>query len=126
MKYTEKMKVRWHDTDLYRCVRPSEILVYMQETANLQLESMGKSLDAMRDNEGLAFILSKIKLVFHKPLYAYDEISVRTWTCAGMGFSFNRCFDIHRGDELIDLCAVRDFLSAQSTKRPLILRLQGV
>ncbi len=101
MKYTENYKIKWHDTDASRQVRPSQLLVYMQETANLQLESMGRSLDAMRDNEKLAFILSKIKLVFHKPLYAYDEISVRTWTCAGKGFSFNRCFDIHRGGELI-------------------------
>lgn len=101
MKYTENFKIKWHDTDASRKVRPSDILVYMQETANLQLENMGTSLDALRDERGLPFILSKIKLRFHAPLYAYDEISVRTWTCEGRGFSFNRCFDIHRGDELI-------------------------
>lgn len=101
MKYTEKYKIKWHDTDASRNVRYSQMLVYMQETANLQLESMGRSLDAMRDTEKLGFILSKIKLVFHAPLKAYDEIEVSTWTCGGRGYSFNRCFEIRRGDDLI-------------------------
>lgn len=102
MKYTENFKIKWHDTDATRRVRPSEVLVYMQETANLQVDNCsGRSLDALRDTEGLAFILSKIKLVFHAPLHAYDEISVSTWTCESRGYSFNRCFDIYRGGELI-------------------------
>ncbi|MBO5845371.1 MAG: hypothetical protein J6Q77_01875 [Clostridia bacterium] len=102
MKYTEKYKIKWHDTDAARQVRPSEILVYMQETANLQVDSLsGRSLDELRDREGLGFILSKIKLIFHAQLYAYDEISVRTWTCESRGYTFQRCFDIHRGDTLI-------------------------
>ena len=101
MKHTELFTVKWHDTDANRTVKPSEILVYMQETANLQLERAGLSLDALRDERGLGFILSKIKIIFHAPLYAYDEISVRTWTCESRGYSFLRCLDIHRGDELI-------------------------
>ena len=101
MKYTEHFTVKWHDTDAYRTVRPSAILVYMQECANLQLEHFGLSLDALRDEKKLAFILSKIKIIFHKELYAYDKISVRTWTCESRGFTFVRCFDIHRGDELV-------------------------
>ena len=101
MKHTENFTVKWHDTDAHRTVRPSEILVYMQECANLQLEHAGLSLDALRDEKKLAFILSKIKIIFHKKLYAYDKISVRTWTCESRGFTFVRCFDIHRGDELI-------------------------
>ena len=102
MKYTENYKIKWHDTDAARRVRPSEVLVYMQETANLQVDnSEGKSLDSLRDTEKLAFILSKIKLVFHAPLHAYDEISVNTWTCESRGYSFNRCFDIHRDGGLI-------------------------
>lgn len=101
MKYTENMKVRWHDTDSSRHVRLSEILVYMQETANRQLENAGLSLDELRDTKRLAFILSKIKLVFHKHLFAYDSINARTWTCDSRGYTFNRCFDIHKDGELV-------------------------
>ena len=101
MKYTEKMTVRWHDTDASRQVRPSEILVYMQETANRQIDNAGLSLDELRDTKKLAFILSKIKLVFHKHLFAYDKIDSRTWTCESKGYTFNRCFDIHKDGELV-------------------------
>lgn len=101
MKYTEKIEVRWHDTDASRCVRPSEMLVYMQETANRQLENAGLSLDELRDTKRLAFILSKIKIVFHNQLFAYDLIDARTWTCDSKGYTFNRCFDIHKDGKLI-------------------------
>lgn len=101
MKYTEAYKVKWHDTDSYRRVRPSGHLVYMQETANLQIQNAGRSLDDIRDAQGLAFILSKIKLVFEEPLYAYDEIKVNTWTCESRGYSFLRCFEIFKGSKSI-------------------------
>lgn len=103
MKHTEKYKIKWHDTNAAREVRVSQHLMYMQETANLQIESLGPSLDKIRDRDGLAFILSKIKLRFEKPLHAYDEISVATWTCEGRGYGFLRCFQIYRADELISM-----------------------
>lgn len=101
MKYTENYKIKWHDTNAERSVRHSQYLVYMQETANLQLRSAGRTLDDIRDEDGLAFILSKIKLIFHKSVAAYDSIDVSTWTCESRGFRFDRCFEIKRGEELI-------------------------
>ena len=101
MKHTEKYKIKWHDTDDSRRVRPSEILEYMQETANLQFVSHGRDLDGERDRDGIAFILSKICVDIHAPLFAYEDIEVETFTCDSRGFSFNRCFRILRGGELI-------------------------
>ena len=101
MKYTEKYKVRWHDTDAARKVRPSELLVYMQETANRQFESAGRDLDRERDTKKVAFILSRISLDFYSPIRAYEEIEVDTFTCESRGFSFERGFVIRRGDETV-------------------------
>ena len=101
MKYTENYKIKWHDTGADRAVRHSQYLVYMQETANLQLRANGTSLDSVRDEMRLGFILSKIKLVFRKKLYAYDEISVNTFTCPSRGFTFSRCFEIEKDVEKI-------------------------
>ena len=53
MKYTHRFQVKWHDTDANREVRPSQVLMYMQETANLQLRHHGISLDDLRDRHGL-------------------------------------------------------------------------
>lgn len=97
MKYTERYTVKWHDTDASRRVRPSELLVYMQETANRQFVCTGRDLDKERDTSRIAFILSKISLDFIEPVYAYEEIEVETFTCESRGFSFNRGFRILRG-----------------------------
>lgn len=107
MKYTEKYKTMWHDTDASRKVRPSEILVYMQETANRQFVSAGRDLDGERDKVGVGFILSKIALDFHKPIFAYEDIEVETFTCESRGFSFNRGFRIlQNGEEVARAASV--------------------
>ena len=101
MIYTERYRTRWHDTDAERKVRPTQILIYMQETSNRHIASSGTTLEELRDRDGLAFILSKIKLAIRKPLYAYEDIEVDTWTSEGRGFSSLRFFRIRRGDDII-------------------------
>ena len=101
MKFSQNYKTRWHDTDAHRRVRPTQLLVYMQETSNRHLASLGRSLDSMRDNEQLAFLLSRIRLEILAPLYAYEDITVSTWTSESKGFAFSRSYEIKRGDEII-------------------------
>ncbi len=101
MKFEHSYKTCWHDTDALRRVRPTQLLVYMQETSSRHMSSLGKSLDGIRDELGLAFLLSKIKLAIYKPLFAYEDITVTTWTSPGRGLSFNRFYTITRGEELI-------------------------
>ena len=101
MKFTNKIKTDWHDTDANRCVRPSKILEYMQITANLQCETSGLSLDGMRDERGLAFILGALSMNIYKPLHAYEDIEVRTWCKEAKSYIFLRYFEIIRGGEKI-------------------------
>ncbi len=101
MKFSNKIKVNWHDTDGFRCVRPSKIVEYMQETANLQCESSGLSLDKLRDEKGLAFILGAMSISVHKPVHAYEDIEVRTWCKEAKSYIFQRFFEIVRDGETI-------------------------
>lgn len=101
MKFTYKIKTNWHDTDANRCVRPSKIVEYMQETANRQCEESGLPLDRLRDDHGLAFILGAISLNLRKPLHAYEEIEVRTWCREAKSYIFNRYFEIVRDGEVV-------------------------
>ncbi len=101
MKFSKRYQTCWHDTDAHRVVRPSQLLVYMQETSNRHVASTGMSLDELRDEKHLAFILSKLQLAVYRPLFAYEEIEVQTWTCPARGFSSQRSFRILRGDEVI-------------------------
>ena len=49
MKFTQDYTVRWHDTDANRTVRPSALLVLMQECAGAHLSHFGLSLETLRD-----------------------------------------------------------------------------
>ena len=101
MLYSEKFRVRWHDTDAKREMRPGEVLAYMQECANHQFLYHARPLDEMRDRDGVGFILSRIAIDFLSPIHAYEEIEVRTATCAGHGFCFPRRFEMLRDGELV-------------------------
>ncbi|MBE6533370.1 MAG: hypothetical protein E7678_00140 [Ruminococcaceae bacterium] len=101
MIFSLNYTTRWHDTDANRTVRPTQILVFMQEASNHHIKALGTDLDTLRDEHGLAFLLSKIRLALYKPLYAFENITVETWTVESRGFSFNRFFRIKRGEEII-------------------------
>ena len=101
MKYTRDLTVQWYDTDASRVVRPSIMMVYMMETANMQCEQYGFGLDKLRDEKGLGFVLGSIQANFNKPLYAYDKITVRTWCRESRGYSFMRYFEIVRDGEIV-------------------------
>ena len=101
MKFTYKIKTNWHDTDANRCVRPSKILEYMQETANRQCEYSGLPLEKLRDEKGLAFILGALSMNIYQPLHAYEDIEVNTWCKEAKSYIFMRYFEIMRGEEKI-------------------------
>lgn len=101
MKYSTQYQTRWHDTDAERLLRPSQILVYMQETSNEHLASTGLSLDRLRDEKHLAYILSKLRLAIYRRPRAFETITVETWTSAGHGFSSLRNFRIRCGEEIL-------------------------
>ncbi len=94
MIFTQHETVKWHDTDLNREMRPSQMLVYMQECANRQLLDAGLPLDRLRDERGLAFLLSRISIRIREPLMTGDAIDVETWISPSHGLAYNRCFRI--------------------------------
>lgn len=101
MIFEKNYSTRWHDTDINRQVRPTQLLVYMQETSNAHLDAMGHNLDTLRDEHKLAFLLSKTRIAIHAPLYFPEEISVQTFTAESRAFGFARYFRILRKNEVI-------------------------
>lgn len=101
MYYAQTYTTKWHDCDAGGVMRPSALLVYMQETANLQCRDWDCDLDRLHNEEGLGFLLSRIMLRVDAPLHAYEDIEVRTWCCESKGLTFLRCFSVHRGEETV-------------------------
>lgn len=100
MKWTETYKVNSHFTDADGIVRTSYMLKYMQETANLQLETLGPSNSQLREM-GYAFLLSRLSMSFYKPVRAYETIEVQSWACESRGSSFNRCYRVLRDGMIV-------------------------
>lgn len=105
MKYTHTYTTKWHDTDANRVLRASKILMYFQETANIQCAKFGMPLDELRDIEGVGFILSQLSMRIMKPVTAYKEIEVSTWCKEAKGFSFLRFFEMRVGGEVVALAS---------------------
>ncbi len=101
MLFCESYEALWHDTDATREMRPSALLAYMQECANHQFRCHAMTLDELRDQKGVGFILSRIAIDFLSPIHAYDGIEVRTATCEGHGLCFPRRFEVLRGGEMV-------------------------
>lgn len=101
MKHIETYPLRWYETNAARMLRPSALLALMQETANLQFEKAGRSLDVMRDRQGLAFMLGRLALDMPTPLFAYDTVTVETFTCPSHGVGFMRGFEVRRDGETV-------------------------
>lgn len=100
--FSHKFKILFHDTDINGTLYPSKLLMYMQETTHYHMESIGKNLEKMHDNDGIAFWLMRVAIHNYLPIRAFDEIEVQTWpTDDSRGFSFNRCFRIMRGHDIV-------------------------
>lgn len=102
MKFTKDYTVRWHDTNANREITPSAILTLMQETTNQHIQTIYPSLEHIRDILHQAFILAKVYMRFYEPAYAYETLTVETWTgIESRGFTFYRSFRVKRGDTVI-------------------------
>jgi acyl-CoA thioesterase FadM len=110
MIYQETLKARWHDTDASLAVRPSQTLVYMQEMAFCHLNSVNRNLDALRFEQGLAFILTRLTLKFYEPIHPAETITAQTWVSEGKGLNFPRYFRLKKADETVAAEAASSWL----------------
>lgn len=100
MVFSKTYETKWHDTDANRFLRPSALLTYLEETSGLHMCSVGRSLDDVRDREGLAFILSRLGMNFYEPISPFREIRVETWVNESHGYSSVRQFRLFDGERL--------------------------
>ncbi|MBQ3000093.1 MAG: hypothetical protein IJD64_06510, partial [Clostridia bacterium] len=91
----------WHDTDATLKIRPTQLLALMQETSNRHIATSGMSLDELREQKKLGFILSKTRVEIDRRPSAFETITVETWTNPSRSFGFNRSFLVRVGEETV-------------------------
>jgi len=95
MKQIEKYRVNAHDIDFNGILSPTGYMRYLQDAAYCQMEQDGPSYNELFDN-GLAFILSRIRILFFAPVRSHDIVTASTWSCGGHAASFIRCYGMER------------------------------
>ena len=100
MKWCGKYRVRANDVDCNQVVSATKILQFMQDGAFSQMEENGPTYDELF-RQGLAFILSKMQVHIHAPLYSHDNITVESWACPSKVLIFQRCYRILRDDQVV-------------------------
>lgn len=77
-KFSMKTKISSFEVDKTRNLRPSAILMLMQEVAGQHLESDGYSYEVMR-HEGFVFLLVKEAVNINRLPHCRDEVTLTTW-----------------------------------------------
>ncbi len=102
MRFKEKYKALFHDTDTNGIIYPSRLFMFLQETAHGHTNSVGCAPEIMIERDGGCFWLTRICVSILSDIHFGDELEVETFaTNDSRGFSFNRCFEIYRNGEKV-------------------------
>ena len=100
MKWTGEYRVNANDLDVNNIVSASNLLRYMQDAANSQMEEDKPSYIELV-KQGYAFVLSRIRVSSYAPLYSHEHIEVQSWACESRGVQYNRCYRILRDGVIV-------------------------
>lgn len=95
------IQVDVHEVDFNGAARTSSLMRYMQSAAQMQLNEHGLSYNELYDNRHRAFLLSRITMEFNCAPREGEELVAETFPVPSRGFSFLRCYQLWRADEVI-------------------------
>ncbi len=76
-------------------LKPSAIQRYMQQFAREDCDKMGCTYNDMRA-VNMVFVLTKVAIAVSAPVFAYDELTVKTYNNRVFGASYEREFEFYR------------------------------
>lgn len=79
-------------------IKPSALQRHMQQYGREDCDELGCTYIDMR-NVNMVFVMTKMGISVNKPVFAYDELTVRTYNNKISGVTFVREFEFYRGGE---------------------------
>lgn len=79
-------------------LKPSAVQRIMQQLAREDCDAMGCTYNSMRDIN-MVFVITKLGMRFSAPIFAYDELTVKTYNNRINGVSWIREFEFYRNGE---------------------------
>ena len=97
----KKISVASFDVFPNSTMKPSALQQYMQQLAREDCDAMGYTYKMMRE-VNMVFVLTKLGMKINKPVFAYDELTVKTYQNRVSGITWEREFEFYRdGEEVI-------------------------
>jgi acyl-CoA thioester hydrolase len=94
-------RVYWEDTDAGGIVYYANYLKFFERARTEWLRSLGVQQQAMREQEGAMFIVSRTALQYHRPARLDDLIEVTVAVCHAARVSLQLDQQALRGSELL-------------------------
>ena len=123
MKWEEKYKVKFHECNSNEILGASSTFKYIQEAAMCQLNTQKPTYNELL-KQGKAYILSAIRVEMYYPVFAYEDITVRSWACPSKGVSFVRSYEMERDGEIV--CEAVSSWALVSVKDKKLIRVDDV
>ena len=89
-----------YDCDCHERMRPSAVLLKMQECAGYQLDSLGLPYDRLYE-EGFVFVIVSVGMKFYELPRMEQAVTFETWPMAVKGARFHRNYRVLDGDRLL-------------------------
>jgi acyl-ACP thioesterase len=81
-------------------LKPSALQRYMQQVAREDCDNLGCTYINMRD-VNMVFVMTKLAISVEKPIFAYDELTLRTFNNRISGVTFEREFEFFKNGEKV-------------------------
>lgn len=96
----KKITVASFDVYPNSTMKPSALQHYMQQLAREDCDGLGCTYTRMRE-VNMVFVMTKLGVRINKPVFAYDELTVRTYNNRVSGIIFEREFEFFRDGEKV-------------------------
>lgn len=89
--FTHPIRVYYHDTDAGGVVYHANYLIFMEQARTEWLRSCGLEQDALKQEEGIVFIIRSIHIDYKKPAVFNQQLNV-TLAMLDQGKSYFNCY----------------------------------
>ncbi len=99
-KCTVDLFVDANDVDINNIVKQSVLLKAIEKGTSLQHEHFGPTIESLRSEKDMGFILSRVSGRIYLPMHAGDIMEADSWFSEAKNYTFTRYGRIRRGDEI--------------------------
>lgn len=117
--YTKKYRVNPSDVDFRKRLKLSALFDFFQDIADLAAGSLGFGIDALAQNFGVGWVLTRIRVELTRIPDLHEELTIETWPSQHSRLSFERDFVVMDANGAVIAAAVSAWVLLDMASREL-------